>query len=97
MGSTPGQDPEYPASELLTHSSQTKGWQTARFCDFPQAQHGRTCHDSYICLICTMCIDGLTFEACVYSHLRLNFTVVSLGLRLVGAFGELMSGDRVAV
>lgn len=30
------EDPEYPASELLTHSSQTKGWQTARFCDFPQ-------------------------------------------------------------
>lgn len=30
------EDPEYPASELLAHSSQTKGWQTARFCDFPQ-------------------------------------------------------------
>lgn len=30
------EDPEFPASELLTHSSQTKGWQTARFCDFPQ-------------------------------------------------------------
>jgi len=30
------EDPEYPVSELLTHSSQTKGWQTARFCDFPQ-------------------------------------------------------------
>lgn len=30
------EDPEYPAAELLVHSSQTKGWQTARFCDFPQ-------------------------------------------------------------
>eukprot|EP00913_Durusdinium_trenchii_P029084 g27269.t2 len=30
------EDPEFPVSELLTHSSQTKGWQTARFCDFPQ-------------------------------------------------------------
>jgi len=30
------EDPEYPSSELLAHSSQTKGWQTARFCDFPQ-------------------------------------------------------------
>jgi len=30
------QDPEFPSSELLVHSPQTKGWQTARFCDFPQ-------------------------------------------------------------
>merc|ERR1719182_473567 len=30
------EDPEYPVSELLAHSSQTKGWQTARFCEFPQ-------------------------------------------------------------
>lgn len=30
------EDPEYPVSELLAHSAQTKGWQTARFCDFPQ-------------------------------------------------------------
>lgn len=30
------EDPEYPVTELLAHSSQTKGWQTARFCDFPQ-------------------------------------------------------------
>jgi len=30
------EDPEFPVSELLAHSSQTKGWQTARFCEFPQ-------------------------------------------------------------
>lgn len=30
------EDPEFPVSELLAHSSQTKGWQSARFCDFPQ-------------------------------------------------------------
>mmetsp|Transcript_10555 Transcript_10555/g.19177 ORF Transcript_10555/g.19177 Transcript_10555/m.19177 type:complete len:899 (-) Transcript_10555:119-2815(-) len=30
------EDPEYPVSELLTHSPDTKGWQSARFCDFPQ-------------------------------------------------------------
>ncbi|CAE8587431.1 unnamed protein product, partial [Polarella glacialis] len=30
------EDPEFPVSELLTHTSQTKGWQTARFCEFPQ-------------------------------------------------------------
>eukprot|EP00397_Hematodinium_sp_SG-2012_P011591 GEMP01011733.1.p1 GENE.GEMP01011733.1~~GEMP01011733.1.p1 ORF type:complete len:923 (+),score=151.66 GEMP01011733.1:427-3195(+) len=30
------EDPEFPGSELLAHSSQTKGWQSARFCDFPQ-------------------------------------------------------------
>lgn len=30
------EDPEFPVTELLAHSSQTKGWQTARFCDFPQ-------------------------------------------------------------
>mmetsp|Transcript_7397 Transcript_7397/g.16231 ORF Transcript_7397/g.16231 Transcript_7397/m.16231 type:complete len:960 (+) Transcript_7397:101-2980(+) len=30
------EDPEYPSSELLTHSPDTKGWQSARFCDFPQ-------------------------------------------------------------
>jgi len=30
------EDPEYPVSELLAHSSQTRGWQTARFCEFPQ-------------------------------------------------------------
>jgi len=30
------EDPEFPASEILVHSSQTKGWQSARFCEFPQ-------------------------------------------------------------
>jgi len=30
------EDPEFPGAELLAHSSQTKGWQSARFCDFPQ-------------------------------------------------------------
>ena len=30
------QDPEFPASELNTHSPQTKGWQTPPFCDYPQ-------------------------------------------------------------
>jgi len=30
------EDPDYPVSELLAHSQQTKGWQTAKFCEFPQ-------------------------------------------------------------
>lgn len=30
------EDQEFPGSELLAHSSQNKGWQSARFCDFPQ-------------------------------------------------------------
>jgi len=31
------EDPEFPVSGLLApHNSQSKGWQTARFCDFPQ-------------------------------------------------------------
>merc|ERR1719444_191377 len=31
------EDPDYLVSELLQpHSNQSKGWQTARFCDFPQ-------------------------------------------------------------
>mmetsp|Transcript_60389 Transcript_60389/g.141161 ORF Transcript_60389/g.141161 Transcript_60389/m.141161 type:complete len:875 (+) Transcript_60389:78-2702(+) len=30
------EEPEFPVSELLSHSQQTKGWQTARFCEFPQ-------------------------------------------------------------
>jgi len=30
------EDPEFPASEILVHSSQTKGWQSARFCEFAQ-------------------------------------------------------------
>ena len=31
-----GEDPQYPVTELLTISSQTKGWQSQRFCEFPQ-------------------------------------------------------------
>ena len=31
-----GEDPEYPVTELLTQSSQSKGWHSSRFCDFPQ-------------------------------------------------------------
>lgn len=30
------EEPDYPVTELLSHSQQTKGWQTARFCEFPQ-------------------------------------------------------------
>lgn len=30
------EEPDFPVSELLSHSQQTKGWQTARYCDFPQ-------------------------------------------------------------
>ena len=30
------EDADYPASELNVHSPQTRGWQSARFCDFPQ-------------------------------------------------------------
>eukprot|EP00438_Fugacium_kawagutii_P011435 Skav233056 [mRNA] locus=scaffold2357:21670:23499:+ [translate_table: standard] len=30
------EDPDFKASELLSHSQQTKGWQTAAYCDFPQ-------------------------------------------------------------
>jgi len=31
-----GADPEYPSRELNTHSPHTRGWQSPRFCDFPQ-------------------------------------------------------------
>ena len=31
-----GEDPEYPFTELLTQSPQSKGWQSPRFCDYPQ-------------------------------------------------------------
>ncbi|KAK9803394.1 hypothetical protein WJX72_004936 [[Myrmecia] bisecta] len=31
-----GEDPDYPATELLYHSPQTRGWQCPRFCSFPQ-------------------------------------------------------------
>lgn len=30
------EDPQYPATELLQPSPQGKGWQSARFCDYPQ-------------------------------------------------------------
>lgn len=31
-----GEDPQYPVTELLTQSPQSKGWQSPRFCDYPQ-------------------------------------------------------------
>jgi len=31
-----GEDNEYPAEELNSHSPNTKGWQSARFCEYPQ-------------------------------------------------------------
>lgn len=31
-----GEDPEYPATELLSQSPQSRGWQSPRFCDWPQ-------------------------------------------------------------
>lgn len=31
-----GEDPDYPATELNYHSPQTKGWQSPRFCEYPQ-------------------------------------------------------------
>lgn len=31
-----GEDPQYPVTELLTSSPQSKGWQSERFCDWPQ-------------------------------------------------------------
>lgn len=30
------QDEEYPASELNSHSPQTRGWQSFRYCEYPQ-------------------------------------------------------------
>jgi len=30
------EDPEYPVGELHLHSSKTKGWQSRRFCEYPQ-------------------------------------------------------------
>lgn len=30
------EDPQYPVSELLASSSQSKGWQSQRFCSYPQ-------------------------------------------------------------
>jgi len=34
--SVSGEDPDYPARELLYHSAHTRGWQTPRFCRYPQ-------------------------------------------------------------
>ena len=31
-----GEDSEYPVTELLTQSPQSRGWQSPRFCDYPQ-------------------------------------------------------------
>jgi centrosomal protein CEP104 len=31
-----GEDPDFPASELNTHTPHTRGWQTPRFCEYPQ-------------------------------------------------------------
>ncbi|KAJ1451288.1 hypothetical protein M885DRAFT_530203 [Pelagophyceae sp. CCMP2097] len=31
-----GADPDFPADELNRHSPHTRGWQSARFCDYPQ-------------------------------------------------------------
>lgn len=30
------EDPDYPVSELLLQSPNAKGWQTKRFCQYPQ-------------------------------------------------------------
>ena len=30
------EDDDYPAGELNVHSPNTRGWQSARFCDYPQ-------------------------------------------------------------
>ena len=30
------EDPEFPSTELNAHSPHTVGWQSARFCDYPQ-------------------------------------------------------------
>lgn len=34
--SATGEDAEYSAQELNTHASSTRGWQSRRFCDYPQ-------------------------------------------------------------
>jgi centrosomal protein CEP104 len=31
-----GEDPEYPVTELLSNSPQNKGWQSPKFCEYPQ-------------------------------------------------------------
>lgn len=31
-----GEDPDYPARQLLLHAPNARGWQTPRFCSYPQ-------------------------------------------------------------
>ena len=31
-----GEDPDYPVSELQQHALHAKGWQSPRFCEYPQ-------------------------------------------------------------
>ena len=45
---TSGEDVEYPASELNTHSPHTKGWQSPRFCEFPQELGLQLAHRSQL-------------------------------------------------
>lgn len=34
--SSSGEDPEFPVHELLSHSQNSRGWQSPRFCEYPQ-------------------------------------------------------------
>ena len=36
VGYCSSEDEEYPARELNAHSPNTRGWQSARMCDYPQ-------------------------------------------------------------
>ena len=36
-----GEDPDYPASEL--EREQSKGWQSPRFCEYPQVKNPFVC------------------------------------------------------
>ena len=36
-----GEDPDYPASEL--QREQSKGWQSPRFCEYPQVKNPFVC------------------------------------------------------
>ena len=31
-----GEDSDFPVTELLDNSPQSKGWQSAKFCEYPQ-------------------------------------------------------------
>ena len=35
--SSSGEDPDFPVTELMTQMNESKGWQSSRFCDYPQA------------------------------------------------------------